>query len=118
MQKIKTAGLFKKQKNEKNFYLARHHFSIDATDVDASIKTGFVMRIHNITAKCLVSTNTTVIRSLLSSKDFCYAMVAQAYLNRDKESKVAIRKRISQIQTKYSINSMLTNVYSTKKMWP
>jgi hypothetical protein len=45
-------------------YLARHHFSIDATDADASIKTGFVMRIYNITAKGLIRTNTTVVRTL------------------------------------------------------
>merc|ERR1712183_85808 len=48
------------------FPLARHHFSIDTTDIDASIKTGFVMRIYDITAKGLVSTITTIVWSLWS----------------------------------------------------
>ena len=50
------------------FPLARHHFSIDATNVDASIKTGFVMGVNNVTAKGLVSTNTTVVGALLTQK--------------------------------------------------
>jgi len=49
-------------------YLTRHHFSINSTYVNARIKTCFVMWINNITPESLVSTNTTIVWSLLSKK--------------------------------------------------
>lgn len=57
-------------------YLARHHLSIDATNIDASIKTGFVMGVDNVTAKGLVSSNTTVVGPLFtqSTLPFIYTV--------------------------------------------
>lgn len=45
--------------------LARHNFTIDATDVDASIKTCFVVRIYNVTPKGLISSSPTIVWPLL-----------------------------------------------------
>lgn len=65
-QKSKT-NLLRRRKKHKLcvLYLAWHHFSIDATDVYARIKTGLIVRIYNITPKCLVCTRTAVVWTLI-----------------------------------------------------
>jgi hypothetical protein len=45
-------------------YLARHNFSIDATDLNASIQASLIMSIHNITPPSFVSSSPTVVGSL------------------------------------------------------
>lgn len=58
-----------KGKLEFMVYLAWHNFSIDATYVDAGIQTGFVVRVNNVTAKCLVNSNPAIIWSLIIRQD-------------------------------------------------
>lgn len=50
------------------FHLAWHDFTIDATDVDACIQAGLVMRINNVTPKRFVSAGRTVVWSLVRNK--------------------------------------------------
>ena len=44
--------------------LARHHFSVAATDGDASVEASTVVGIHNVAAKSAVDTNTAVVGAL------------------------------------------------------
>ena len=54
-----------KEKMLDNSYLSRHHFSVDATNVDACIKACLVVRIDNVKLKDFVR-STSVVWSLLS----------------------------------------------------
>lgn len=51
------------------YYLTGHNFSIDATYVDSSIKTGLVVRINNVAAKGFVRTNATIVWPLIIRED-------------------------------------------------
>lgn len=46
------------------FPLSRHYFGVNASDLDASKQTSFIMSFDDISAVDLAGTNTTVIRSL------------------------------------------------------
>jgi hypothetical protein len=45
-------------------YLTRHDFSIDATDLNASIEASLVMSVYNITPPSFVSSSSTIVGSL------------------------------------------------------
>lgn len=45
-------------------YLSRHNFTVNAADINTSIKASFVVRVNNFAPKSLLSTNTTVVWSL------------------------------------------------------
>lgn len=45
-------------------HLTRHNFTVDSTDVNASIKASLVVGIHDVPTEGLVSTYTTVVRTL------------------------------------------------------
>ena len=46
------------------FPLRRHHFSVNAGDVDIGVQTGFVVCFDNVTAVDLARTHTTVVGAL------------------------------------------------------
>lgn len=45
-------------------HLTRHNFTVDSTDINASIKASLVVGVHDVPTKGLVSTYTTVVRTL------------------------------------------------------
>lgn len=47
----------------KRTYLSRHHFRVSATDLNTSIEAGPVMGLHDVSAICLVSSDTAVVWS-------------------------------------------------------
>lgn len=52
-------------------YLTRHHFCINSSNVNVRMKTGFEMRVNNVTSEILVSINTTIVWTLLSKGKKC-----------------------------------------------
>lgn len=52
------------QNKIKGVHLARHDFPIDTTNVDAGIKTSFIVSINDVTTKRLVGANRTVVWTL------------------------------------------------------
>jgi hypothetical protein len=49
---------------ESSVHLSWHDLAVDSTDVDAGIEASLVVGVNNITPKRLVSTDTTVVRTL------------------------------------------------------
>lgn len=47
-----------------SFYLSRHHFSIDSTNIDSCIDASLVVRINNIPSESFISTNTAIVGAL------------------------------------------------------
>lgn len=57
------AGLQINERN-KRYYLAWHDFSIDAANIDASIKTGLVVGINYVTAERFICTSRAIVWTL------------------------------------------------------
>ena len=56
-----TVNLFQKVKNLFTTDLSRHDLGVAAADVDASVETGAVVRLHDVPAVHLVATHATVV---------------------------------------------------------
>lgn len=63
-------SVWKRMWDGKALYLSRHHFPIDAADVNPSVKTCLIMWVNYIASESIGSSSSTVVRSLNSVTKF------------------------------------------------